>query len=86
MREYAFDLSQGGPGQAPIPHGCIQFNIKDNGAETHNFDIQGAKAGAILTPGQTETWAVNLTAGTKTVVCDVPFHIDRGMTTTLTVS
>jgi uncharacterized cupredoxin-like copper-binding protein len=86
MREYAFDLSQGGPGEAPIPAGCTQFNIRDNGSETHNFDIQGVRAGAILTPGQTESWVVNLTSGTKTVVCDVPFHIDRGMTSTMTVS
>jgi uncharacterized cupredoxin-like copper-binding protein len=86
MREYAFDLSQGGPGQPAIPHGCVQFNIRDNGSETHNFDIQGVKAGAILTPGGTETWAVNLTAGTKQVICDVPFHVDRGMTTSLNVS
>ena len=81
MREYAFDLSQ-----TSVPAGCIQFVIKNNGAEVHNFDIQGVKAGAILSPGQSETWAVQLTAGTKQVQCDVPFHVDRGMTASFTVT
>jgi len=86
LREYAFDLSQGGAGQAAIPAGCIQFNIKNNGAEIHNLDIAGVKAGALLNPGASETWAVQLTAGSKTIQCDVPFHIDRGMQSTLTIS
>jgi uncharacterized cupredoxin-like copper-binding protein len=81
MREYAFDFDK-----ASFPAGCIQFVIKNNGTELHNFDIAGVKAGAILNPGGTETWAVNLTAGSKTAQCDVPFHIDRGMIRTFTVT
>ncbi len=81
MREYAFDLDK-----ASFPAGCVQFVIKNNGTELHNFDIAGVKAGAILNPGGTETWAVNLTAGSKTAQCDVPFHIDRGMIRTFTVT
>jgi uncharacterized cupredoxin-like copper-binding protein len=81
MREYAFDLSQ-----TSVPAGCIQFNIRNNGVEPHNFDIQGVHAGAILSPGQTESWAVQLTAGNKGYVCDVPFHIDRGMVGSLAVT
>ena len=81
MREYAFDLDK-----TSVPAGCIQFVIRNTGSEIHNFDIQGMKAGAILSPGGTETWAVTLAAGTKQVVCDVPFHIDRGMTGAFTVT
>jgi uncharacterized cupredoxin-like copper-binding protein len=81
MFEYRFDLSQ-----SSVPAGCIQFVITNRGAETHNFDITGVKAGAILNPGGTETWAVQLTAGAKNYVCDVPFHADRGMVGSLTVT
>jgi uncharacterized cupredoxin-like copper-binding protein len=81
MFEYRFDLDK-----TSIPAGCIQFVITNKGTELHNFDISGVKAGAILSPGGTETWAVNLTAGSKTIQCDVPFHIDRGMQSTFTVS
>ena len=35
---------------------------------------------------QTETWTVALPAGSYTYVCDVPFHVDRGMTGALTVT
>jgi uncharacterized cupredoxin-like copper-binding protein len=81
MFEYRFDLDK-----TSVPAGCIQFVITNRGAEQHNFDVQGVKAGAILSPGQSETWAVQLAAGTKQVVCDVPFHIDRGMTASFTVT
>jgi uncharacterized cupredoxin-like copper-binding protein len=81
MREYAFDMDQ-----TSFPAGCVQFVIKNNGTELHNFDIAGVKAGAILNPGGTETWSVNLSAGSKTAQCDVPFHIDRGMIRTFTVT
>jgi uncharacterized cupredoxin-like copper-binding protein len=81
LREYAFDLDK-----PSVPAGCIQFVIKNNGTELHNLDIAGVKAGTILSPGMSETWAVNLTAGSKTIQCDVPFHIDRGMISTFTVT
>jgi uncharacterized cupredoxin-like copper-binding protein len=79
--EYRFD-----PSTISVPAGCIQFVITNRGAEVHNFDIQGVKAGANLSPGQSETWAVQLGAGGKGYVCDLPFHIDRGMTGNLTVT
>jgi uncharacterized cupredoxin-like copper-binding protein len=79
--EYMFNLDK-----TSVPAGCIQFVIKNNGSELHNLDIAGVKAGTILSPGQSETWAVNLTAGSKTIQCDVPFHIDRGMISTFTVT
>jgi uncharacterized cupredoxin-like copper-binding protein len=81
MFEYRFDLSQ-----SSVPAGCIRFVITNRGVETHNFDLAGVKQGAILAPGGTETWAVQLTAGSKGYLCDVPFHADRGMVGTLTVT
>jgi len=81
MFEYRFDLDK-----TSVPAGCIQFVITNRGSELHNLDIAGVKAGAILNPGGTETWAVQLAAGSKTIQCDVPFHVDRGMISTFTVT
>ena len=81
MFEYRFDLSQ-----TTVPSGQVTFVITNKGQEVHNFDISGVKAGALLSPGQTETWTVGLPPKTYNFVCDVPFHVDRGMTGTLTVS
>ena len=81
MFEYRFDLDK-----TSVPAGCIQFVITNRGTELHNLDIAGVKAGTILNPGGTETWAVQLAAGSKTIQCDVPFHVDRGMISTFTVS
>ena len=75
MFEYRFDLSQ-----TTMPGGCIQFVITNKGQEVHNFDITGVKSGALIGPGQSETWSVQLAAKTYTTACDVPFHVDRGMT------
>lgn len=81
MFEYRFDLSP-----SSVPAGCIRFVITNRGVETHNFDLAGVKQGALLAPGGTETWAVQLSAGSKAYICDVPFHADRGMVGTLTVT
>jgi len=82
MTDYAFTFSQ-----ASVPSGQVTFIIKNNGNDVHNFDITGVKAGAILSPGQSETWTVGLPAKSPyTTVCDVPFHIDRGMTAAFTVT
>lgn len=81
MVEYRFTLSQ-----SSIPSGQVTFVIKNNGAEVHNFDINGVKSGAMLGPGQTETWTVGLAPGQYLYTCDVPFHVDRGMTGTFQVT
>ena len=74
MFEYGYTLSQ-----ASIPSGQVTFVIKNNGSEVHNFSITGTKAGTLLNPGQTETYTVALPPSRYNYVCDVPFHIDRGM-------
>jgi uncharacterized cupredoxin-like copper-binding protein len=81
MVEYHFTLSQ-----STIPSGQVTFVIKNDGNETHNFDINGVKSGALLGPGQSETWTVSLAPGQYLYTCDVPFHVDRGMTGTFQVT
>jgi len=81
MVDYGFQLSQ-----ATIPSGHVTFVIKNTGSDVHNFDINGVKAGTILSPGQSETWTVALPAGTYLYTCDVPFHVDKGMTGAFTVT
>lgn len=81
MVEYAFQLSQ-----TTIPSGQVTFIVKNSGAEAHNFDINGVHSGAIIGPGTSETWTVSLPAGQYLYTCDVPFHVDRGMTGNFTVT
>jgi uncharacterized cupredoxin-like copper-binding protein len=81
MVEYGFNLSQ-----KSIPSGQVTFMITNNGSETHNFSIPGVKAGAIIGPGQTESWTVGLPAQNYNYVCDIPFHVDRGMIGSLSVT
>ena len=81
MFEYRFELST-----QTVPSGQVTFVITNKGQETHNFSINGVKAGTIIGPGATETYTVALPAGQYTYVCDVPFHADRGMTGALTVT
>jgi uncharacterized cupredoxin-like copper-binding protein len=81
MFEYRFELSP-----PTVPQGTITFVITNRGAEPHNFSINGVRAGAIIGPGQTETWTVGLAAGTYGYVCDVPFHAENGMRGSLVVS
>lgn len=81
MVEYQFQMSQ-----TTIPSGKVTFVIKNSGADVHNFDVNGVKSGAIIGPGQTETWTVSLAPGQYLVTCDVPFHVDRGMSGTITIT
>jgi len=81
MVEYQFQLSQ-----TSVPSGQVTFVIKNSGSDVHNFDVNGVKSGAILAPGGTETWTVSLAPGQYLYTCDVPFHVDRGMTGALTVT
>ena len=81
MFEYRFELSQ-----STIPSGQVTFVITNKGSEVHNFAIAGSKSGALLQPGQSETWTVGLPPNTYNAQCDVPFHVERGMTTQFSVT
>jgi uncharacterized cupredoxin-like copper-binding protein len=86
MTEYKFDMTPGGTGTSTFPQGTVTFVIRNSGNEVHNFNILGVHVGALLSPGQTETWTVGLARNTYNVVCDVPFHTDRGMVAQLLVT
>jgi uncharacterized cupredoxin-like copper-binding protein len=81
MTEYKFTLDK-----SSVAAGCIQFNIKNDGQVVHNFNLIGVKAGAQISPGVSETWAVQVSAGPKNYTCDVPFHDSFGMNGQLTVT
>jgi len=75
MFEYGYTLSQ-----TSIPSGKVTFVIKNTGGEVHNFDVNGVHSGALIGGGATETWTVSLAPGQYLYTCDVPFHVDKGMT------
>jgi nitrite reductase (NO-forming) len=81
MVDYSFQLSQ-----TTIPSGQVTFVISNHGNDVHNFDLNGVKAGKIIGPGESETWTVGLAPGQYLYTCDVPFHVDRGMTGNLQVT
>jgi len=81
MLEYRFVLDK-----PSFPAGCTQFVVKNNGQEVHNFDLDGIKAGALLDPGRTETWSVNVPAGQHQYECDVAHHVEFGMLGALTAT
>ena len=81
MFEYGFTLSQ-----SSIPSGTVTFVIKNSGAEVHNFDVNGVHSGALIGAGATETWTVKMAPGQYLYTCDVPFHVDKGMTGAFTVT
>ena len=81
MFEYGYNLSQ-----STIPSGQVTFVIRNNGSEVHNFSLSGVKNGTVIGPGQTETYTVSLPPSRYSYVCDVPFHIDRGMIGSLSVT
>jgi nitrite reductase (NO-forming) len=73
--EYGFTLSP-----TAVPSGNVTFVMTNTGSVTHNFDIQGVKAGPFLNPGETASMTVNLQAGKKyTYQCDVEGHAAAGM-------
>ncbi len=81
MFEYRFDLSQ-----TTIPSGQVTFVITNKGSEVHNFSVAGGKSGKLLAPGASETYTVALPPNNYTGVCDVPFHVERGMAVAFTVT
>jgi uncharacterized cupredoxin-like copper-binding protein len=57
--------------QRTIPSGMVTFVIENKCEGQCSFDLEGIKAGAILEPGQSETWTVALRPGIYRFHCDV---------------
>jgi nitrite reductase (NO-forming) len=75
MFEYGFTLSP-----SKIPSGNVTFVMNNTGTVTHNFDVEGVKAGAFVDPGKSATMTVNLQASRAyNYQCDVPGHAALGM-------
>jgi plastocyanin len=68
--------------QITIPSGMVTFVITNKCADQCSFDLEGIKAGAILNPGQSETWTVALAAGFYRFHCDVLPAMMGGFTVT----
>ncbi len=56
--------------QTTIPSGTVTFVITNKCQDLCSFDLEGIKAGAILKPGESETWTVALAPGIYHFHCD----------------
>jgi len=69
--------------QSTLPSGTVTFVITNSCQAGCSFDLEGVKAGAILTlPGQSETWTVTLAPGTYRYHCDVDPDMKGSLTVT----
>jgi plastocyanin len=66
-----------------FPSGTVTFVITNSCLFGCSFDLEGVKAGTILTlPGQSETWTVTLAPGTYRYHCDVDPDMKGSFTVT----
>jgi uncharacterized cupredoxin-like copper-binding protein len=81
--DFGFNLSQ-----STVPCGSVTFVQKNTGATQHNFHLQGVAnaVGALIDPGKSTTFTVNLTPAKITYVCDVSHHDELGMIGQLVVT
>jgi nitrite reductase (NO-forming) len=70
---------------ASAPCGTLNVTEVNNGQADHNIDING-QAGGIISPGQSQTFKVNLTPGSYSYICDVPGHDGLGMHGQITIT
>jgi nitrite reductase (NO-forming) len=70
---------------ASAPCGTLIVTEVNNGQADHNIDING-QAGGIISPGQSQTFKVNLTPGSYSYICDVPGHDGLGMHGQITIA
>lgn len=85
-KEFSFE-----PKEIRVKAGRVTFNVKNDGAVEHDFQIMGVakhetEHGAeLIKPGATYTGAFDLKPGTHEIVCGVAGHKEAGMTATLIV-
>ena len=56
----------------------VTFVITNNCFGPCSFDLEGIKAGAILNPGESETWTVALAPGIYRYHCDLMADLMKG--------
>jgi len=83
MVDFHFKFSFAGP----YKHGVrYVFKTVNRGNALHNFDLQKVKAGKVVGPGRSYTFAVVFKkAGKYPYICDVPRHAELGMSGSLKV-
>ena len=65
---------------------AVRFEVTNKGKENHEFELPDLKIEAILTPGSTAVVTVpRAKVGKYRIQCDIPGHIQKGMTAELTV-
>jgi uncharacterized cupredoxin-like copper-binding protein len=73
-----------------IPAGRTAFEVTNNGAIEHNFEVEGEgieeEFEENLQAGETQTLELDLEPGTYEVYCPVADHADQGMRLALTVT
>jgi plastocyanin len=68
--------------QLTMQSGAVTFVIRNRCVGPCSFDLEGIKAGAILNPGESETWTVALPPGTYRYHCDVDPDMKGSFTVT----
>jgi uncharacterized cupredoxin-like copper-binding protein len=79
-KDYSFILSR-----KSVPHGRVEFAIKNEGKTVHDFAIAG-HVSKMIQPGKTTTMYAQLKAGRYPYKCTVDSHITLGMKGVLRVT
>jgi len=81
--EYKLD-----PSDATVKAGEVTFDVSNNGAATHNLEIEGNGVEEVtdsLSPGDSGKLTVDLKPGTYEMYCAIDGHRDLGMEGEVTV-
>ena len=76
------------PAAITVPAGHVTFNLTNTGKYPHNFGVMvngTDMKSPNVAPGTSASFALDLTAGTYSTLCDLPGHKDKGMAGTIVV-
>jgi plastocyanin len=76
------------PADATVPAGTVTINVTNDGATTHNLEVEGDGVEEItddLEPGASGKLALDLQPGSYEMYCAIDEHKEQGMEGTLTV-